>query len=74
MGRPISTTQPAQMTSDLLEEGLMTIPDTCAYLSVSTSLVWRLMSDGELPYTKIGGARRIPRVAVKRLVIQGLKL
>lgn len=59
---------------DLTAEGLMTIPEACAFLSVSTRSVWRLMSGGSLPYVMIGGSRRIPRVAVKRLIALNIKI
>src|SRR5688500_2251743 len=58
---------------DLLAEGLMTVKQVCEYLQYSESAVWKLMADGHLCFTKVGGARRIPRVAVKRLVASRMK-
>lgn len=57
----------AALADDLLAEGLMTVKQACEFLQLSDSSIYELMVKGDLAFTKIGGARRIPRVAVKRL-------
>ena len=49
---------------DLVSEGLMTVRKAAEFLGLSRSTVYALMESGELPFAKIGKARRIPRRAV----------
>ena len=49
---------------DLVSEGLMTVREAAEFLGLSRSTVYELMESGELPFAKIGKARRIPRRAV----------
>jgi excisionase family DNA binding protein len=52
--------------------GLMTISEAAAFLSVSRSTVYVLMDNGSLPFTKIGGVRRVPRQALIKLAEKNL--
>ena len=61
-------------TNDLLAEGLMTVEEAGKFLSLSRSTIWKLMTDGELVWTRIGSSRRIPRVAVYRLAAKRLTI
>lgn len=58
--------------NSILEEGLMSVPEACEFLSLSRTSVWKLMSSGALAYTSVGRARRIPRLAVKALAAKYL--
>lgn len=46
---------------------LVSVADVCRLLTLSRASVWRLMDRGELPFVRIGGARRIRRADVDRL-------
>ena len=52
------------------DEGLRTIPFVARFLAVSRSKVYQMMEAGELEFVKLGASRRIPWVAVLRLVRQ----
>lgn len=62
------------MIDELLSEGLMTVAEAAEFLSYSVSGVWKLMAAGDLAYTNIGRARRIPRTAVKALATKHLNI
>jgi excisionase family DNA binding protein len=47
--------------------GYVSIADAAKYFGISTKTVYRLMETAELPYTKIGYLRRIPRAALDAL-------
>ncbi|MEI6805750.1 MAG: helix-turn-helix domain-containing protein [Myxococcaceae bacterium] len=51
----------------LISEGLVTIKEAGRILSFSRSTLYQMMERGELHYAKIGGSRRIPRLALKGL-------
>lgn len=59
---------------ELIDEGLMTVKEACHFLKVSNSGLYNLMTSGQLPFTKIGGSRRVPIAAVKRLAFLGLSV
>jgi excisionase family DNA binding protein len=54
----------AVVETDLVGEGLMTIPDAARFLSVSNGTIYLLLNRGELSSAHIGRSRRIPRAAV----------
>jgi excisionase family DNA binding protein len=54
------------------EGGLMTVDAAATYLSLTRPTVYKLMASGQLPYTKIGRYRRIPRQAVVALANRSL--
>ncbi len=45
---------------------LLTVPEAAKRLSLSRSTVYELIRRGELTAVKVGGARRIPAVALER--------
>lgn len=52
---------------NIVAEGLVSIREAARFLSLSRSTLYQMMDKGELHYAKIGGARRIPRQALKSL-------
>lgn len=48
-------------TEDLFSDGLTTVAQAAKFLSLSKRAIYNLMETGQLPYTHIGRARRIPR-------------
>ena len=50
----------------------MSVRNVARFLGVSRSLVYELMGWGELPWVKLGRARRIPRRAVVDLAARRL--
>ena len=42
-----------------VKEGLAKVPEVAEYLGLSRAMVYRLMDRGELPYAKLGYARRV---------------
>jgi excisionase family DNA binding protein len=49
---------------ELLAEGLLPVEEAGKFTGFSRSFLYKLMNDGELPFTKIGRTRRIPRRAL----------
>ncbi len=58
---------------ELVSDGLMKVAEVSDFLRVSRSSVYELMAGGELPWAKLGRARRIPRRAVVELVARCLR-
>jgi excisionase family DNA binding protein len=58
---PISAQATEREAIDAVADGLMTIPEACAFLRLSRSKLYQLMDTGALQYVKIDGARRIAR-------------
>ena len=56
----------------LVADGLETPKSAAAFLKVSVAQIYRLMAVGELPFTKIGRSRRIPRRALVELAARHL--
>jgi excisionase family DNA binding protein len=48
----------------IVEDGLETIEGARQFLRLSRSAIYQLMESGELPFVKLGKARRIPRKAL----------
>lgn len=59
--------------TDLVADGLLSIEEACAFLSISRSTLYELMDQGELPFTKIGRSRRIPKRACIELAAKNLR-
>jgi excisionase family DNA binding protein len=57
----------------LLAEGLVPVSEAAEFLGVSRSMVYVLMENGQLPYVKIGRARRIPRRALLAFAAERLR-
>ncbi len=56
----------------LVGEGLLRVGEASRLLGLARSTLYQLMGRGELPYVKIGRARRIPRRAVLTLAARSL--
>ncbi len=59
--------------TDLVADGLLTVPEAAGFLRLSRSNLYALMERGELRFVKIGRSRRIPRRAVIALAACGLR-
>jgi excisionase family DNA binding protein len=57
----------------LVADGLLTIAETGAFLKLSRASVYNLMDRGQLPFIKVGRARRIPKRAVVQFAAQALE-
>jgi excisionase family DNA binding protein len=53
---------------DVLADGLLTVADAAKFLAVGRSTVYAAMETGQLPYCKLGRARRIPKRALLAFV------
>ena len=62
MGAGVERTEP--VTEPIVADGLLTIKEAGAFLKVSRATIYTLMDSGDLPFVKIGRARRIPKRAV----------
>lgn len=56
----------------LLAQGAITVREAEAFTGLKKSFLYRLMSEGKLPFIKIGAARRIPKAALIRLMAEHL--
>jgi len=45
-------------------DGLCSIREACAFLSIGKSSLYQLMSRGEIPFVFVGSNRKIPRAAL----------
>jgi excisionase family DNA binding protein len=59
-------------TADLVEDGLLTLPEAQAFSRLSRSDLYARMERGELAYVKLGRRRLIPRRALVELVAKNL--
>jgi excisionase family DNA binding protein len=64
------------MSSDerlaLLTDGMMDVPEVCQFTRLSRSEIYAAMERGDLPFTKHGRRRLIPRKAVVALLEKNL--
>jgi excisionase family DNA binding protein len=58
--------QPAG-AAEMDADRLVTVKQVAAFLAIGVTKVYQLMDRGELPYSKIGAARRVPIGAVRAL-------
>ena len=58
---------------ELVADGLMTVRDAQRFLGVGHSMLYQLMGRGEIPYVRIGTARRIPRAALVEYAARHLR-
>jgi excisionase family DNA binding protein len=56
----------------LVSEGLDRISEAAGFLKLSRSCVYALMDAGQLPYVRIGRARRIPHHALIEFAARNL--
>lgn len=52
------------MAFEIVQDGMLTVEKACEWLGLSRAKVYQLMERGQLPYVKIGRARRIPKRAL----------
>jgi excisionase family DNA binding protein len=50
--------------AELVTDGLLTVGEACRLLAVSRSFLYARMDAGDIPFCRLGRARRIPRAAV----------
>jgi hypothetical protein len=62
----------ADIGSELVEGGLMTVPEAQEFSRLSRSDLYARMERGDLPYCKLGKRRMIPRRALVAMVHRGL--
>jgi excisionase family DNA binding protein len=65
IGSPARATSPEKLS--LVAGGLATIPEAAKFLGVSKSQVYVWMKRKQLPFSKLGAARRIPWRAVHQM-------
>lgn len=58
----------------LVEEGAVTIPEAMRITGFGRTFLYEAMAKGDLPYIKIGAARRIPRRALALWLARGLMI
>lgn len=58
---------------EIVQDGMLTIEKACEWLGLSRAKVYQLMDRGELPYVKIGRARRIPKRALVEFAAANLR-
>lgn len=59
---------------ELVREGCMTIQEAVLFSGVGRSFLYEAMKRGELPYVKIGSARRIPKRALEEWLAKNVAL
>ncbi|MFI5365947.1 MAG: helix-turn-helix domain-containing protein [Candidatus Binatia bacterium] len=59
--------------TELVRDGLAGLGEAERFLGVSRSTIYVLMESGQLPYVKIGRARRIPRRALVQLAADNVR-
>jgi excisionase family DNA binding protein len=57
---------------EMVKDGVHTIAEAAEVIKLSRTTIYALMESGELPYTKIGKRRLIPRRALSELMERGL--
>ena len=70
----INAIESQRRLAGLVSDGLMRVQEAALFLGLSRAAVYQLMERGEMPWVKLGRARRIPRRAVVGLAagrIQG---
>jgi excisionase family DNA binding protein len=66
-------TGPSAKSADILADGLQTVEAAADFLAVGKTTLYKAMERGELPYVKIGRARRIPRRALLNYAANNLR-
>lgn len=57
----------------IFEDGLVSVTAAAVFLGLGKSKLYELMDAGELPYVKLGKARRIPKRALIELARANLR-
>jgi excisionase family DNA binding protein len=61
-----------EVCEGLFADGSVTISGLKSEYGISRSVAYELMGQGRLPFTQLGRKRLVPRVAVARLLAEGL--
>ena len=72
-GRPRGSVSRPKAVTDIptIKPGALRVADAAKYLSISESMVRKLINDGRLPSVKIGTIRLIPTSGLDRLAEPG---
>ena len=62
----------AEQTADIVSEGAVDIAAACEFTGLGRTHLYALMERGELPYSKQGRRRLIPRRSLVDLLRKGL--
>ena len=57
---------------ELVKDGAMSVEEAMSFTGMGRSFLYEAMARGELPYVKIGAARRIPRRALEEWLARHL--
>jgi excisionase family DNA binding protein len=60
------------IAEQLLDEGTIGIEEARRFTGLGRTILYDLMGDGTLPYTKVGTRRLIPRRALIQILSQGV--
>ena len=68
-----------KLNEAIVSEGMMSPTEVAEFLGFCRDTIYEMMSDGELPWTKIRGSRRIPRklvveLAAKNMIVRDISL
>jgi excisionase family DNA binding protein len=66
------TAETALRRSELVDGGLLSVPEASEFTRLSRSDLYSRMERGELPYCKLGRRRLIPRKALIAMAEKGL--
>lgn len=62
-----------KISVDLVGAGLLNVEQACEWTGLSRAKLYQLMEKGELPFVKIGRARRIPKRALIEFAAANLR-
>jgi excisionase family DNA binding protein len=66
------TPEQGEVINSLVQDGAVTIARASEISGMSRAWLYGAMERGDLPYIKLGGARRIPRRALMQLLERNL--
>lgn len=60
------------IADELVDEGAVGIEEAKRFTGLGRTVLYRLMGDGRLPFTKVGARRLIPRRSLKQILVDGI--
>ena len=57
---------------DAVSEGLVSVREAAGFLGLGKSTVYELMDRGQLPFVRLGRARRVPRKALREFAARNV--